>query len=306
MFSGGDSTPRWTYSTGGPIPRSPVLGGDGLVRVHSTDGFLHLVRPDGSRAAEPAIVGPPLGWATPMVDDQHRTWVALADGGLTYVDAAGKPAKRSFYRTRRRFDCTGVILNDVLYVGSEDHFVHAIPLTAERGDNSWRGSSSAGRTGGAISSPLVVTLKQELLVISQDDQLHAFGRDGSSLWKFPLPGQVLGAPVVTPDGTILLGISQTPRDQPGRGLLLALDGGTRRTRWQLATEGPIEGTPALGGDGTLYCGDNAGEVYAVGRDGNLLWRAQVGSPVRSMGCVVGSLILFGTEEGSLVALRREG
>jgi outer membrane protein assembly factor BamB len=303
MFTHGDAAPQWTYLTGGPIPRSPVIGPDGLVRVHSTDGFLHIVKSDGSRACDPAAVGAPLGWATPLVDEQNRTWIALADGGLTFVEADGKPSGKPVYRTRRRFDCTGVILGDLLYIGSEDHFVHAIPLTAQRGENRWQGAS-LGRTGCAISAPLAVSRKQELLVVSQDDHLHAFGRDGTQSWSFPLPGQVLGSALVTGDDTIILGVSQTPRNQSARGLLLAIDGQTRRIRWQFAADEPIEGTPVIGDDGVVYCGDNAGVVYAVNRQGQLLWRANVGAPVRSAGTILSpGLVAFGAEDGSLVALK---
>lgn len=299
MLAGGP-TPQWTYLTGGVIPRAPVLGPDGNIRVHSTDGYLHLVQPDGTRAAEPTPIGPPLGWATPLVDAQNRTWISLADGGLQWVGPDGKPPSRTFYRTRRRFDCTGVIVGDVLYIGAEDHFVHAVPLAAERGENQWR---SVGRTGCAISAPLAVTRKQEILVVSQDDHLYCFARDGSQLWSQPLPGQVLGLPLVEQDDTIVLGVSQTPRNQPARGLLLAIDGTTRKTRWQFATDEPIEGTPVIGDDGLVYCGDNAGLIYAVDRQGQLVWKASIGSPVRSAGAILRpNIVAFGTEEGSLAAI----
>jgi outer membrane protein assembly factor BamB len=298
---GDGPTPQWSYLTGGAIARSPVLGSDGLVRVHSTDGYLHLINSDGTRAAEPAPVGPPLGWATPLVDDQNRTWVALADGGLQCVQPDGKSPSRTFYRTRRRFDCTGVIVGEMLYLGAEDHFVHAIRLTADRGDNAWR---NGGRTGCPISAPLAVTRRGELLVVSQDDHLYCFGRDGSQLWSLPLPGQVLGSPLVDRDDAIVLAVSQTPRNQPARGVLLSVDGTTRRVRWQFATDEPIEGTPVIGDDGVIYCGDNAGLVYAVDRQGQLVWKAAVGAPIRSAGAILGpGVVGIGAEDGSFVALK---
>jgi outer membrane protein assembly factor BamB len=304
VLADGKPTPHWIYATGGPILRSPVIGPDGIIRVHSTDGYLHLVSPDGARVGVPAAVGPPLGWATPLVDKQNRTWIARTDGGLVSVEPGGQVASRLFYRTRRRFDCTGVILGDVLYIGCEDHFVHAVPLTAERGENSWNAASGAGRTGCAISCPLAVTRGPELLVVSQDDQLHAFRIDGSASWAVPLPGQVLGSPVVDRDGTILLGISQTPRNQPARGVLLGIDAATRRARWQFATDAPVESTPVIGDDGHVYFGDNGGAIYALDRHGGLAWRAQLDAPVRSAGTFPApNLVAFGLDDGSLVAVR---
>lgn len=304
MLADGQSQPRWIYATGGTIPRSAVIGTDGIVRVHSTDGHVHFVNADGQRAFPPVSVGPPLGWATPLIDASNRTWIALADGGLTSIDAAGQLAARPYYRTRRRFDCTGVILGNVLYIGCEDHFVHAIALDQPRGQNRWNSVAGSGRTGGPISCPLAVASGNHIIAVSQDDRLYAFRADGSVLWSFSLPGQAIGAPVINAAGTILLGISQTPRNQPTRGLLLAIDSATHARSWKFETEGPIESTPLVGDDGIVYFGDNTGCVYALHQHGALAWRIKLDCPIRSAGALLApSIVAFGLEDGGLVAIR---
>ncbi len=303
-FSMGRGEPDWTYSTGGPILGSPALGTDGNVRVHSTDGFLHLVQGDGSRMSVPAEVGPPLGWAMPMVDAKNRTWIAQSTGGIFPIDADGEPARRPFYRTRRRFDCVGVIRQDVLYIGCEDHFVHAIPLTDEHGENIWDQRPNAGRTGGAINCPLVVSSHDELLVVSQDGMLHAFDWNGDSKWTFPIPGQVHGSPVVDHDGTILLGISRTPRHRSMTGSILAIDGATHRQRWEYKVDAPVESTPVIGDDSVIYFGDNAGTLYAIDGPNQLLWKSSFDAQVRSGGTFMApKIVCFGLDDGSLVALQ---
>lgn len=304
MFVDGKSEPQWTYVTGGPIYGSPALGPDGNVRVHSSDGHVHIVAADGKRICSPVDVGPPLAWAMPMIDSKNRTWIALSAGGLTWIDADGLLAHRPYFRTSRRFDCVGVIRDEVLYIGCEDHFVQAISLNGKRGESIWDAARDAGRTAGAIHCPLVISGNDELIVISQDGLLHAFHWDGSSKWSVPIPGQVLGSPVVDPAGTIIVGVSLTPRHQPATGLILAIDGATRKTRWKFEVDSPIESTPVIGDDGVIYFGDNGGNLYALSAACQLLWKSTFNAQIRSAGALLGSGILaFGIDDGSLVAMK---
>lgn len=302
MFPAGASAPQWEYATGRPIFRSPAIGPDGNVRIHGCDGLLHLIDPCGKRVHDPVAVGEPLGWASPLVDQQNNTWICGSEGGLIKVDSRGKTSARPFLRTRRRFDSTGVIRGDILYVGCEDHFVNAISLGGGRGTNLWANSPNAGRTGCAINAPLALADGPELLVVSQDDHLHAFNLDGEERWNAALPGKVLGSPVVR-ENTAYVGVSLNPRNQPGRGMLVAVDRTTQRIRWQYEAAGPIESSPVIGDDGVVYFGDNAGVAHAVDPCGTCVWKVELGSAVRSAGTLLrAGLVAFGVDAGSVVAL----
>jgi outer membrane protein assembly factor BamB len=304
MFPPGARSPQWEYSTGGLIPCSPAIGPDGNVRIHSCDGYLHVVDSEGRKAFDPVAVGEPLGWACPLVDRRNNTLVCRSEGGLARVDGRGATTPQPFLRTRRRFDCTGLIVDDILYLGGEDHYVRAVPLDAERGENAWAGSPERGRTGRAINAPLALTKDSLLLVASQDDHLHAFGLDGQQRWATALPGQVLGSPVVDAQGTIYVGIRQNQRDQAACGMLWAIDGATRKPKWSYATAAPIESSPVIGDDGILYFGDNAGLVHAVALGGKLVWKAELEAPVRSAGTIIAAgLVAFGLDNGSLAVLK---
>jgi len=303
MFPTGESSPQWNYSTGGPIPASPAVGPDGNLRVHSCDGYLHVIDPQGQRVFEPVAVGEPLGWATPLVDAHGNTWICRREGGLVKVDASGQTASRPFFRTRRRFDCSGLIHDEILYLGCEDHYLYAIPLSGERGENAWGGSVDRGRTAGAIHCPVVLADGPVLIAASQDDHLYCFTLDGKNRWTVRLPGQVLGSPVIDGNGTVYVGIIQNPRSQNARGMVIAVDGVTRKTRWQYATDAPVEGTPVIGDDGTMYFGDNSGTIHAVDTNGDRIWTAELEAPVRSAGTFLGDrLVAFGLDSGSLVVL----
>ena len=54
----------------------------------------------------------------------------------------------------------------------------------------------------------------------------------------------------------------------------------------------------------IYFGDNTGTIHAVDFHGNGLWTAQVGSPVRSAGTIVGpERLAFGLDNETLVVVR---
>ena len=304
MFSPGSQVPEWEYRTGGAILCSPAIGPDGNVHIHSSDGCFHLVDANGKSVVEPVRVGDPLGWASPLIDKENNTWICRSDGGIAKVSPDGQMARRPFLRTRRRFDNTGLIHGDTLYIGCEDHFLYAVSMNGDRGENTWADSPQCGRTGCAINSSLVMAGEQELLVVSQDDHLYSFALDGQERWSIPLPGKCLGSPVVGGDGTIYLGISENPRDQDGRGILVAIKPNSRRISWRYQVDAPIESTPVIGDDGVLYFGDNAGVVHAIDLDGRPIWKAQFNSPVRSAGTIIADrLLAFGLDDGCLVVLK---
>src|SRR5262245_50331480 len=53
--------------------------------------------------------------------------------------------------------------------------------------------------------------------------------------------------------------------------------GDLQERWRYPTDGPIVGTPAVVND-RVYAAANTGTVYALTRDGNLLWRTTLTVP----------------------------
>lgn len=294
----------WAYETGGRIPGSPVVGADGRIRVHSEDGYLHVIGRDGQRGGPALAVGEPLGFAAPLVDSSGNTWICGYHGGLWQVGSGPGGEPLMYFRGRQRLDSTGVIRDGVLYVGAENSCVYAIPLGESRGRNTWNHLQDEGRTGWFINSALALAGGPTLVVASRDDRLYGFGLDGKKLWSTELPGQVLGAPVVAADDSVYVGLSVSGRGERPSGALVRIDGVSHKQRWQYETEAAIESTPVLGDDGSLYFGDNAGFVHAVGQDGRPLWVEPVGAAVRSPGAILaGGLVVFGLEDGRFVALR---
>lgn len=288
----------WTFPTGRLIPGSPSLGPDGKLRVHSLDGRLYCLTKEGRLAWDPVRVGDALGSATPLGDLEGNTWICSSTGGLLKIDSQGKLGGRAFLRSPVQFNSTGFIWNNALYIGGEDQFVHAIDLSQNRGKEIWEESQNHGRTGWYVNSALAMLSDRTLIVTSRDDHLYNFTLDGSLRWKVKLPGQAMGSPVVDAEDRIYVGLNQVHH-----GSLVSIDSRIQRISWSYATESPVESTPAMGGDGMIYFGDNQGTVHAVNAPGKAAWTINLGVPIRSSATFAGDRrLIFGLDNGVLVGL----
>lgn len=292
----------WDFPLRGPVPGTPTVGPDGILRVHSSDGHLYFISPTGEAAVAAVKLGEPLGYAAPLVDDENHTLVCAYSGGLLKIDARGGRVGAPFFRSRQKFDSTGVIHNGVMYVGAEDAFLYAVRLAGSRGRNAWNQEKDHGKTQWFINS--AVAYHDGLLIVAgRDEYLYGFNEEGLIIWRVHLRGQMLGSPVVGASGDIFVGVSLEQRGEPSEGKLVCVSGASREVRWEYAAGAAIESTPVIGDDGVLYFGDNDGVIHAVDDSGRPLWRQEVGAAVRSAGTITpAKRVVFGTDRGTLVAL----
>jgi len=298
----------WSWTTGDVIPGSPVIGADGTIYAHSSDGFLHALTSEGKPLRAPTKVGPALGWATPLVDDQNRVWISASTGGLLRVDAVGQIADRPFLRYPKRFDSTGVISRGVLYIGCEDQFVHAISLEGDRGREQWNQREKVGETGWYINSALALTSRGIIIAISADNQLHGWKPDGTVAFTVALGGRAIGSPVIAEDDTIFVGLTRmAPNGSPAGGRLIGISGVAGQVAWQCDLPSAIESTPVISESGKIFVGDNNSEIHAVDiRSRKVEWTDWSGAPVRSAGLLLPTGdVVFGLDDGSLVALKAD-
>ncbi len=293
----------WEYVIGSHVPGPVVVAPDGSIRAHSADGFLHCVSPAGKQVWAPAHVGEALGWAAPACDQQGNTYISAYDGGLIRVSAEGKMGRKPYFRSRRKFDSAGVIHSGVLYIGAEDGYIFAIRLDPDRGENVWEHAVEQGFTGGYLNSSPAVTEEGVLVVAARDETLYGFSPSGAALWVTRMPGMMLASPVIDPYGHVYVGVSQAQRGQEPRGLLICVDGNSHKIRWQYTAAGPVESTPVIGDDDTIYFGDNSGTIHALDTRGNAKWTARVEAAVRSAGAIIApQRLAFGLDDDTLVVL----
>lgn len=295
----------WRFAAADRIPGSPVIGPGGLIFAHSSDGLLHALDAHGSAIRVPTKVGPALGWATPLADELGQVWICASTGGVLRVDAGGQAGHRLFFRNPQRLDCTGAIRHGKLYLGSEDQFLHAIDLRAERGRDLWDVRENVGLTGWYINSAIAVEDDQRVVAVSRDDHLYAFDPQGKLEWKTPLNGRVIGSPVISANGLIVIGMTML-HDQTGRqsGRLSAIHSKSGQIQWSVEFAAGLESTPVIGDADEIYVGDNSGGIHAVSLQGQTRWSESIGVGVRSAGSILPTgQVVFGLDDGSLVALK---
>ena len=302
-----DCEVAWKFSAADLIPGSPVIGPDGICCVHSSDGLLHAIDSDGRPARVPTKVGPALGWATPLVDAAGQVWISASAGGVMRVDASGQTTARPFLRSPSRLDCTGALHGDVLYLGGEDQFLHAISLAGERGRELWNQSDKIGLTGWYINSAVLLADGPIVIAVSRDDHVYAFEPTGRLIWQTPLGGHALGNPVLTPRGDVIIGLSVSPSGEHAvTGRLVAINVKSGQFTWQAEFDSPVESTPVVGDSGEIYMGENSGAIHGLDARGQRLWSEPAGCSVRSAGTLLPSgLVVFGLDDGSLIAVRCE-
>ncbi len=238
-----------------------------------------------------------------MVDHRGNTYISAYKGGLIRVDSSGQTSKRPHFRSRQKFDSTGLIHEDTLYIGSEDAFVYAIDIEGTRGSNLWDHLADKGKTGWFINSSPALTPSNELIVAGRDEYLYAFRLDGDENWKLHIRGQMLASPVVDKFGNIYVGVSLVKRGEDSIGKLVCIDAKTRKVDWEFRARGPVESTPVIGNDGVIYFADNSGHLHAVTLAGEPVWSQSIGCPVRSSLAITSpGRLTMGGDRGLLISV----
>ena len=282
-----------------------VLLSDGSIRLHCCDGCLHAVSPSGAQQWPPVPVGQPMACAAPAVDGEGNTYISSSEGGLLRVDREGRlnPAG-PYFRSRQTFNSIGILRGGVLYIGSDEGCVSAIELGAEGGKNLWNQAAGQGATGWFLHSSPALMEDGVLVVAGSEEHLYGFAPDGRAIWKAPLPGQPVGSPVIDRHGHVYVGVSRSPRTGRPHGTLVCVDANSHQIRWTFDAAGPVESTPAIGDDDTIYFGDDAGTIHALDFAGAARWTAQFEAPVRSAGTILApGRLAFGLDNGTLVVLK---
>ncbi len=102
--------------------------------------------------------------------------------------------------------------------------------------------------------PLVILAARALVCSAVAD-------DGDKQWgPYSVQGFIVGSPGISADGsTIYIGAERT-----GGGRILAIPSNGGLPKWErLIASGPVDATPAIGTDGTVYIGAGNGHFYAL-------------------------------------------
>jgi len=95
------------------------------------------------------------------------------------------------------------------------------------------------------------------------ERFYALNPNGTEKWNVPF-GRTEASPVLASDGTII-----APECNAHKIVALFPTNGTRK--WEFQTNHVIYSSPAIGLDGTIYCGCHDGNIYALYPNGTLRW-----------------------------------
>jgi len=174
------------------------------------------------------------------------------------------------FKTGGRVISSPVVANGVVFVGSNDHFLHAID--AGNGRELWKFQTGANVNGSAAVANGVVYF------LSLDGNAYSLdARTGKQLWKFSTQGES------RLNAAGLYGLA------PSREVVPDV--------WDFYLS-----SPAVEGD-TVYFGSGDHYVYALdARSGNLRWKFLAGDVVHSSPAIAGGILYIGCWDGVLYAL----
>lgn len=96
-------------------------------------------------------------------------------------------------------------------------------------------------------------------------------------------------------------------DSPGTGRGLFNATRVSDLAWAVTTQGIVESSPAIAGDGTTYVGSDDGKLYAITQNGTTRWATDLGAPVCGSPCIAddGSVVV-GSADGKVRCLNKSG
>lgn len=300
----------WAFQTGKGIFATPIVDGQGTIYMGSADHVFYAIRPDGTEkwrfetgeivdsAGALPRVDPETGIATVVFasGDGYLRCVRADDGALLWAFDARVSPRASYNNWFEAHVAIGY--DGTLYAGNTNFNYYAVnpdgslKWTYETGANAW--SQAAFAEDGTIFWG------------SLDTRIRAVRPDGAEKWSRRTLGFVAASAAVGSDGTVYIGSFDS--------YLYALDPATGKTRWKFKTDDHIYASAALGADAqgntnAVYFGSADGTFYALSPQGDLLWKYDVGAPIRSSPALgrapagePGDVVYFGCGNGRLYAL----
>ncbi|MGB5809783.1 MAG: PQQ-binding-like beta-propeller repeat protein [Polyangiales bacterium] len=164
-----------------------------------------------------------------------------------------------------------------------------------RGPSQLPASQWVYETGARVFASPVVGPGGTVFVGSLDGQFAALEPDGTLAWRYTA-GQKIYPTALLAGTSVIFGTHQ------GELVSLTLEG---QPRWKQPLHDVIDASATLGPDGRVYVA--AGGVFALDLLGRVQWHRPTADHIRTAPAIhPAQLIIIGTTEGTLIALRRDG
>lgn len=207
-----------------------------------------------------------------------------SDGGVHAIDA--KTGRRLWSTNIGFVRAVPTVVDGVLYVGGDNRFY---AIDTKDGTIKWSYKNATDRfvSSAAVANNLAY-------VGSKDGYLYAFDiQTGEPSW-LALTGKEIESSAAIADGIIFFGTNG--------GVIIALDAANGDKKWRYDTGVTDIKSSPLVANGTVFVGSNNGNIYALTTKGTLKWTYATGNNVESSPSVKGSTIFAGSKDSNLYAI----
>jgi len=212
------------------------------------------------------------------------------------ISPSGVPQEKwIFTGAKDRWIGTPLVVGEMVFAPNVDGYLYVLDMQGSVAKQ----AIEAVELGGPIWSQPVAD-ESRVYVSSLDHQVHAVDLQSyEAEWSTSdLGGAAPGSPLLGSNGDLFVGTfnSEIVRLNPANGGISSF----------VTAENWIWSAPVADGD-TIYFGDLDGFFYAVdGASGDILWSIQPDGPIVGSALVMTDLIVFATESGSVYAVDRDG
>jgi outer membrane protein assembly factor BamB len=285
-----NGTQKWIYpasGTIGAVNSSPTIGSDGTIYFGSDDHNLYALTSSGTQKWAPFTTSGAVESSPAISADGSTVYFGSNDGHLYAVYTANGTQKWVYPASGAigAVNSSPAIGADgTIYFGSQDDNLYAVadcigsgnPITACGGPGTAAQKWAFPTSGGIyLSSPAISADGSTVYVGSGDHNLYAVNTaTGAPKWAAPFTTGfgVESSPAIGADGIIYVGSGDgnlyAVADCTGSGNPIPACGspGTAAQKWafSMASHGDVEGSPAIGADGTIYIGVEDGHFFALG------------------------------------------
>ncbi len=225
-------------------------------------------------------------------DGQLIIGSAGSNHSLISLDPKNGSENWRFSSAEDRWIASPLVTEDAIYAPNADGTLYVLSLD---GSLLWTMSIGGTLWGQPVSDGDLVYLT------SLDHHLYAIDPQNhdAPVWDVALKGAIPGAATLGPDGILYLGSFGAE--------LEAVNSSTRKIVWNTVTDGWIWDAPALDGETLYFGDLNRYFYSIDARDGSLNWDPiQPDGPIVGSPLVMPEAIAIATESGSVYAIDRDG
>ncbi|MCX6343623.1 MAG: PQQ-binding-like beta-propeller repeat protein [Armatimonadetes bacterium] len=273
----------WTNNLKAVSTISPAIGADGVIYVGATDKYLCAVKPDGVVKWKKLLGSIPN--ASISIAPDGTIYAACQNGALYAFDING--TQKWLFSAGAAISSSPAIGSDgALYFGCQDSKIYAV---TSAGAKKWPPFIPSGAAA-FYASPAIGS-DGTIYIGSSNGYFYAINPTGSMKWRINSGGDVRSSAAIYSNGSIYYGC----RD----GKIHALSSLSPQL-WTFATGQYVDSSPALGSDGGIFAASLNGKLYALNPDGTERWNFDAGSPIYSSPAMgPGGALLIGADNGIL-------